>query len=428
MTLFKTSAWNAIAVVLRVLTALGLNKILALYVGPSGYAVIGQFQNFISMLTTFASGAINTGVTKYTAEYHADEAQQHRLWRTAGTIAACGCVVASFLIITLRHRLAFWLLNDDTFSSIFLWLGLSLGLYVLNALLLAILNGKKDIRRYVMASIAGSIVGILVTGGLAAAWGLYGALVALAVNQSIVALVTLSLCYRATWFRIGYLWGRIDHAKTRNLAKYAMMALTTAAVVPVSQILIRNHLIQEFGWESAGHWQAMTKISELYLLLLTSTLSLYYLPRLSEIRAADELKAEIIKGYRFILPMAVAGALSLNILRDFITVTLFATSFAPMKDLFPWQLSGDVLKIGSWLLAFVMLAHSMTRAYIITEILFSALQVLLVITATSIYGLRGAPMAYCLCYALYWITMFGVITRHLKTLSGNAENVGERPN
>lgn len=84
MTLLKTSALNGIAVGVRMLTALGLNKVLAYSVGPSGYAVIGQFQNFVSMLTTFASGAINTGVTKYTAEYSDDEARQRMVWRTAG--------------------------------------------------------------------------------------------------------------------------------------------------------------------------------------------------------------------------------------------------------------------------------------------------------------------------------------------------------
>ncbi|MGE4416327.1 MAG: O-antigen translocase, partial [Marinobacterium sp.] len=81
MTLIKTSLLNGIAVVIKMLTLLGLNKILAIYVGPAGYAALGQFQNAVQMITTLASGAINTGVTKYTAEYHEDEAKQHAVWR-----------------------------------------------------------------------------------------------------------------------------------------------------------------------------------------------------------------------------------------------------------------------------------------------------------------------------------------------------------
>ena len=36
MTLIKTSLLNAIAVVIKMLTMLGINKILAVYVGPTG--------------------------------------------------------------------------------------------------------------------------------------------------------------------------------------------------------------------------------------------------------------------------------------------------------------------------------------------------------------------------------------------------------
>ncbi|WPN48573.1 hypothetical protein [Pseudomonas sp. P8_241] len=94
MTLIKTSLLNGIAVVVKMLTLLGINKILAIYVGPTGYAAIGQFQNAVQMITTFASGAVNTGVVKYTAEYADDESAQHKVWQTAGAIALAGTLPA----------------------------------------------------------------------------------------------------------------------------------------------------------------------------------------------------------------------------------------------------------------------------------------------------------------------------------------------
>jgi len=79
MNLLKTSALNGVAVLIKTATMFILNKILAIYVGPSGYAAIGQFQNFIQMVTTFAGSAINTAVIKYTAEYHGDETKQRAM-------------------------------------------------------------------------------------------------------------------------------------------------------------------------------------------------------------------------------------------------------------------------------------------------------------------------------------------------------------
>ena len=85
MNLLKTSVLNGVAVLIKTATMFILNKILAVYVGPAGYAAIGQFQNFIQMVTTFAGSAINTAVIKYTAEYHEDETKQRAIWKAAGS-------------------------------------------------------------------------------------------------------------------------------------------------------------------------------------------------------------------------------------------------------------------------------------------------------------------------------------------------------
>lgn len=59
-------------------------------------------------------------------------------------------------------------------------------------------------------------------------WGLYGGLLTLAINQSLVFFVTLSLCYRTSWFKLKYLVGGIDKQVAINLSKYTAM-LTSAA-------------------------------------------------------------------------------------------------------------------------------------------------------------------------------------------------------
>ena len=69
MTLLGTSVLSALAVLAKLATSLFLSKVLAVYVGPAGYGIIGQFQSLISMVTTFASGATSNGVTKFTAEW-----------------------------------------------------------------------------------------------------------------------------------------------------------------------------------------------------------------------------------------------------------------------------------------------------------------------------------------------------------------------
>ncbi|WP_274449889.1 O-antigen translocase [Aeromonas caviae] len=405
MTLIKTSLLNGIAVVIKMLTLLGLNKILAIYVGPSGYAALGQFQNAVQMITTLASGAINTGVTKYTAEYHEDESKQHAVWRTAGTISLIGSVLVAIAVIAFNKQLAGWFLKDESLSSVFTWFALTLVLFVFNTLLLAILNGKKEIQRYVIANIAGSLFALAVTTVMAIQLGLYGALVALAIYQSLTFFVTLTLTYKASWFKLRYLLGGIEKQSAKNLAKFTAMALTSAACVPVSHILIRTHLADTLGMDAAGYWEAMWRLSTAYLMLVTTTLSLYYLPKLSELKDPKEIKAEILQGYKIILPVAAACGLVIYLLRDFIIGVLFTSDFIPMRDLFAWQMVGDTLKIGSWILAYLMLGKAMMKLFIASEIVFAAGFYGWTYFLTGMYGLEGATIAHAINYAIYWVVM-----------------------
>lgn len=408
MTLIKTSLLNAIAVLVKLLTLLSLNKILAVYVGPSGYAALGQFQNAMQMITTFASGAINTGVTKYTAEYAGDEAKQFTVWRTAGSIAAIGTLLTSLIIFLLSERLSIWFLQDEKYSSVFVWFAVTLIMLTFNTLLLAILNGKKDIARYVLANIAGSFFSLAVTSVMAIQLGLFGALLALAIYQSLTLFVTLYLCLKTPWFSFSNIIGRIDKEVALNLSKYTAMALTSAVCVPISHIFIRDHLGTTFGWDAAGYWEAMWRLSSAYLMMVTMTLSVYYLPKLSELKTSASITNEVVQGYKIIVPVAILAGLCVYALRDFIIVTLFSSDFMPMRDLFAWQLIGDSLKIASWILGYILTARALWKTYMLTEIFFSISFYLLVVGLEQ-FGIESSTIAYAINYALHLVAMFVIL-------------------
>ena len=415
MTLIKTSLLNAIAVVIKMLTMLGINKILAVYVGPTGYAALGHFQNAVQMITTFGSGAINTGVTKYTAEYFEDEVQQRRVWQTAGTIALIGSVVTGVLVALFNQSLAAWFLKSSQYGSVFIWFGLTLVFFVFNTLLLAILNGKKETLRYVIVNITGSMFSLAVSALMIMQYGLYGALLTLAINQSLVLFVTFALCYRTTWFKLRYLVGGIDKQAALNLGKYTAMSLTSAATVPVSHILVRNHLGETLGWEAAGYWEAMWRLSAAYLMFVTTTLGVYYLPRLSELKDPRAIKKEIIQGYRIILPVAAGCGLVIYLLRDLIINLLFTKEFLPMRDLFAWQMLGDTLKIGSWILAYLMVGQAFVTMFIVTEIFFGFGFFAWTWVFTEHFGLQAAVVAHSVNYFSYWVLMIALISNKLNS-------------
>ncbi|MNO66093.1 Lipid III flippase [compost metagenome] len=405
MSLVRTSVLNGIAVLVKMVTLFGLNKVLAVYVGPAGYAAIGQLQNALTMITTLSSGAVNTGVTKYTAEYADDIGRQRKVWQSASSLALLGSLIVAVMVALFSGQLADYFLHERDLRGVFLWVAVSLIFFTFNALFLAILNGRKEIVRFVASNIVGSLVSLLITASLAYLYGLYGALISIGICQAVIFFATLFVCRKAQWLRWDYLFGRWDTVVLRDLGKFAAMAVTTAVCLPVAQVLIRNHLIYAFGIDAAGYWEAIWRLSSAYLMMATMTLSVYYLPRLSELKGAKAIFKEIRHGYLLILPLAIMCAVMVYILRDFIIQLLFTQSFLPMRDLFAWQLVGDVIKIGSWVLAYVMLGKAMYKLYIVSEIFFAALFYALTLWFTKVAGLEGVVKAYAVNYLIYWVIM-----------------------
>ena len=204
------------------------------------------------------------------------------------------------------------------------------------------------------------------------------------------------------------------NATEKKIAAFALMALVSAVCVPLSQMVIRSYLVLEYNATYAGYWEAMIRLSGAYLLLVTTTLGVYYLPRLSELSKVSEIKSEVYLGYKFIFPLAVIGALAVYLLRDWIIAILFTKSFLPMRDLFFWQVIGDSLKIGSWILAYLMLSKAMTKLFITTEIIFAITSILLTYICTQLLGFEGVSIANLVNYCIYWIIISFFVFKKLK--------------
>jgi PST family polysaccharide transporter len=365
---------------------------------------------------SLAGGLLTTGVTKATAQHYDDDARQHAVWQTAIRFSMVASLLAGLLLLLMGRWLSEWLLHRADMSGVFVWLACSLPAMAANNLLLAIVNGKKEVGIYVLANIIGSFVSLLVIGLAAYNFGLYGTLVAFTINPAIVLLTTTALVTRRPWLRMCFLWGKMDRSSVSELSGFALMGITSAIAGPITYMLIRDHVTAQLGLPAAGYWQASWKISETYLMLVTATLSVYYLPRLAEIRTAHALKEEIVKLYRFVMPIVALGAITICMLRDFIIHFLFTPDFMPMRELFPWQLTGDVIKIGSWVLAYVMLGRAMVKFFIVTEIVFSISFVLLSWVLIDEFGLIGVPVGYAVNYGLYWICMAYLVVQEMRRM------------
>ena len=302
---------------------------------------------------------------------------------------------------------------SSEYGYVFTVFGLTVLMYSLNMMLISVINGFKEFRMYVKISIANSVVGVLFTLVFVYTLGLKGALISAVTYQSVMLCVTFLMVRKLPWVDWEYFKKKLNILVGKKYFRYSLMTLVTTTIVPISQMFLRGYVISEISVVEAGWWEGMNRISNMYLMVITSSFSVYYLPRLSELTDEIELRREIFKAYSVIMPMLLIGFSLVYFLRHFIISMLFTPDFYPMENLFLWQLLGDFFKICSWLLAFLMIAKSMMKTFIFTEIIFAGTFVGMSLLLIQSNGIIGITQAYVGNYILYLITMFFIFRKML---------------
>ncbi|MDD2594410.1 MAG: O-antigen translocase [Bacteroidales bacterium] len=401
----KVFSFTSISTIVKMLTSFISMKVIAIVIGPSGVALLGQLSNFSSIAMTAASGGINNGITKYVAEFRQSDSKVKTLLSTALKITIICSLICGILMIAFNSFLSRTIMLANGYEYVFIIFGITILFYALNALLVSILNGYKDFKKYVTVNIVGSVVGLIFTLIFVFTLGLKGALISAVTFQSVIFVITLWMVRKLPWFKKSNFQEKIDRYTTKKYFGYALMTFATIITVPIAQLVLRSYVISNISIVEAGWWESMNKISSMYLMVITSSFSVYYLPRLSEIHDKLELKKEIFTAYKLIIPLIIVGFAAIYFLRFLIIRVLFTPDFLPMENLFIWQLAGDFFKISSWLLSFLMVAKSMTKSFIATEILFSALFVGLSFIFMKFNGVVGITQGYLVTYFIYMITM-----------------------
>jgi polysaccharide transporter, PST family len=411
MNLLKTSILSSIATVIKILTGFIVNKVIAIYIGPTGIAQIGQIQNFFSIVANMSNFSISQGVTKYVSYYAEEKDSQKKFINAAITIAIIASTITGLLIILLHGYLSNLLLNTEAFGDLFIFIGLLLILYAINSILLAAVNGFKNIRKFTVINVLSSLFSLLISILLTVKWELRGALYAYVISQTIIVFISIGFLIKERWVKEIRL-GRVNSSILKSYSNYTIMSMIHILTVPVSFIIIRNYITDTLSLEDAGYWQSITKISDTYLMFITMSLSVYYLPRLSEIKDNLKLKKEIFDGYKLIIPILTVILIAVYFMKDFIILILYSSEFLVMRNLFLFQLIGDFFKIASWLISFNMLVKEMTKHVIITELFYSITLTVLSILFIKMFGLVGVTYAYSVTYFLYFL-LVAYMLRHI---------------
>lgn len=172
-------------------------------------------------------------------------------------------------------------------------------------------------------------------------------------------------------------------------------------------LAVRALLIDGVSPEAAGIWHGMSRLSDAVLAPVVTIVSIYFLPKYARVGLAGS--GEILR--RGLLAVAVPFACVAVLLwtqRDVVIGLAFTPEFVSMRDLFAWQMAGDVVRVIGWIVAYSLLGAGLTAWLAALELAHAAAYIAGVAMLLPVARELSGSMAYLAANTLYLAAVLAV--------------------
>ena len=399
-------------------------KVVAVLLGPAGVGLLGLLQNLMATASTVAALGFGTVGTRQIAEAAGredqagiDTARRALFWGTLGL-----AVVGGVLLWALRDLLADKVLADPGMAPLIGWLALGVGLAVASGSQGALLTGMRRVGDIARVQVYSAVLTTVL--GIGAIWLL---------GEAGLLLFILAAPFAS--FVIGHLYvARLPKIQTpavqlsalagqwKIMARLGTAFMVAGLVAMLGQLAVRTLVQRELGAESLGYFQAAWVLSMTYLGFVLGAMGTDYYPRLTA-AIHDHASANRLVNEQTEVALLLAGPVLLGMLAlvPWVIPLLYSAEFAPAASILRWQILGDMLKILSWPLGFIIVAAGAGRTFMLSESAAMAVFAGGTWLALPWLGIQATGVSFLLMYMVYlplvyWLARRRTVFRWSRTV------------
>jgi PST family polysaccharide transporter len=202
---------------------------------------------------------------------------------------------------------------------------------------------------------------------------------------------------------------RVDTSgEWRAMVRLGFAFMVAGLATTVGQLAIRTLLQRKLGIDALGQFQAAWMISMVYVGFVLGAMGTDYYPRLTAvIKDPGEVNRLVNEQTEIALLLAAPVLIAMLALSPWVVRVLYSSDFGDAAEILRWQVLGDILKVLSWPLGFVLLASGRGKTFICTEwlamgLFFSLTYLLLPILLVAATGASFFAM-YAVYLAAVWL-------------------------
>lgn len=417
----KVFSYNGFIVFGKLFTSFVVSKISAIYLGPSGYAIVGNFKNIFQGILGLTSTGFESGIIKYIAENKTEPKRHTVIVSSVFTLSIVISLGVGLVLFIFSDQLGTHILKDVSLSFIFKYLSFCLPLISFNFIIIYILNGLQKFKLYTIAITIANFINAIMTFFLVYFFNLKGALMASFLVPFFsffsfllfkdIRLLFLELMGNFKYISISFL---------KSISIYLVMATYSTILISLSYLLIRNNIILILDTDTAGLWEAMNKISGFYMIFFSSLFTLYLLPLLASNKSINGYISIMTSYFKYLIPFLIIFFIGILFFRVLLIQIFLTDEFNTIERFFYLQLIGDFIKIIAFSFAYQFHAKKMITSYFVSDAILYISFYIFSIYMLKQFNIQGVFYAYITSTILYFLSVFlFVIVNRNKYLERN---------
>ena len=401
MNFIKTSFLSGLSTGISLLARLISTKIVAVYLGTNGMFLLGQLKDFLRLGNTISSFGIENGIVKYVAEFEEQKENLSNIIGTSFRINIISAFFVSLVILAFKNQISTFLQIDFDENFYFFLLVTSVISASIHTCFLSIYNGLNRIKLFVIVNIISNIVSAIILVLFVLKMQIIGAFYALVINQILTLIINIIFYTVYKPFLIQWIFKKYINEYFKKLSSFSIMAIVGPVCLIISSFIVRDYLYDKFGSDYAGSWEAMWRISAIYLLFLITTFKFYLIPTFSKLNDI-ELKKEVFKIWKIVVPIIILITTAVYFSKNIIINLLLSNEFILINSIIFFHLIGDIIKINCWVLGNIMISKAKTKSFVFFQIEWSLLFVTLSYVFIEKYGFVGVSISYFVTYIIHF--------------------------
>lgn len=395
--------------VFQIAVSLIRGKFVALFLGPEGMGVSSLFNSSSQSIQYLGGLGLNLAIVKEVASKKNSDSFS-TLLATARSLILISAIIAGLLCVVFASPLSRLTFGTDEYYWQFVLLGAVVFFGIWGQGLLSVIQGLHELKLVSLATLTGSIAGLIFGVPLYYLWGDKGIVPAMAILTFCVLIAAWIGVRKAVGLPRIRLRGITENKPmVKKLLSMGIVLVSANVIGSVCTYLI-NLFIRYFSTlDDVGLYQAANSITGQYSGVIFTAIMLDFFPRLSE-AAEDNEKVRLIVNRQFEIVSLIAGPLiSILICLTPLAISILLTdSFMPVIELIRWLALGVLIKALMFPLGYIALSKDNKRLFFWLEgIMLNGLTLILSCAGYYFFGLLGLGYSLILdcsiCLCLYYI-------------------------